>query len=133
MIDGLCLEPVYKIRDSVSGLWSTGGEDARFTKRGKVWTSRGALLAHLVQYLDRDYHSNRYPDNGSHYRFVNRIGNTWEVVEISENGTRVVLATEFVKVAPGWKDWLNKSKHPVETKVLRTCPECKGSGRVHDA
>lgn len=132
MIDDIYLEPVYKIRDSVTGLWSRGGESARFTKRGKVWTSRGHLLAHLVQYLKYDYHGAFYTPTGqSHRRFINHIGATWEVVEISEKGTTITLASEFVKQAPGWKKWLERSNNPVDAKVMKTCPECKGAGKIN--
>lgn len=37
------------------GLFSTGGMEPRFNKRGKVWTSIGALKNHLNQFRDSHY------------------------------------------------------------------------------
>lgn len=38
---------IFMIKDSQTGLFSTGGTTPRFTKRGKVWSSSGALKNHL--------------------------------------------------------------------------------------
>jgi hypothetical protein len=38
----------YKIRDTETGLFSSGGVWPRFTKFGKTWTTRGALKSHLT-------------------------------------------------------------------------------------
>lgn len=38
---------VYKIRKA-NGLFSSGGSEPRFTKKGKVWGSLGALKQHLA-------------------------------------------------------------------------------------
>jgi len=45
-------EGVYKIRRESDGLFSTGGTCPRFTKKGKVWTSMGALKGHLTLVSD---------------------------------------------------------------------------------
>lgn len=38
---------IYKIKRRRDGLFSTGGSSPTFTKKGKVWTSRGAVTSHL--------------------------------------------------------------------------------------
>lgn len=43
---------VYKIRRDSDGLFSTGGTVPNFTKKGKVWTSMGALKGHLTLVSD---------------------------------------------------------------------------------
>ncbi len=47
---------VYKIQDTKTGLFSTGGSCPSFTKNGKCWSSRGALKAHLTQYVNTNTH-----------------------------------------------------------------------------
>lgn len=47
---------VYRIRDTRSGLFAPGGlpgmhrKEIRWRKKGKVWTSYGAVKCHLQQY-----------------------------------------------------------------------------------
>ena len=55
----------YKIRDSRTRLFSTGGSRPSWVKHGKVWTKIGPLRAHLTMML-----RNRHSMDG------------WEVVEI---------------------------------------------------
>jgi len=38
----------YKIRDSKTGLYSSGGMRPQFNKKGKVWTNIGHVKAHLI-------------------------------------------------------------------------------------
>jgi len=38
---------IFKIKNTKTGLFSSGGMDPRFTKEGKTWTSRRALSLHL--------------------------------------------------------------------------------------
>lgn len=42
-------QKLYKIRDPATGLYSMGGVDPRWTKKGKVWTNIGHLKNHLRQ------------------------------------------------------------------------------------
>lgn len=46
------IKTVYKIRRKSDGLYSTGGMQPSFSKKGKVWNNRGALTNHfnLVTY-----------------------------------------------------------------------------------
>lgn len=60
----------YKIRDSETGLWSSGGTSPRFTKSGKAWACRGHLLNHLAQ----------HQANESYYTKAKHIPRSWEVV-----------------------------------------------------
>jgi hypothetical protein len=55
----------YKIRDSRTGLFSTGGSWPSWRKNGKVWTRLGTLRAHLTMMLRCE-----------------RSMDGWEVVEI---------------------------------------------------
>ncbi len=43
---------VYKIRRLSDGLYSKGGTTPHFSKKGKVWTSLGALNGHLTLVAD---------------------------------------------------------------------------------
>lgn len=40
-------EQFYKITDPETGLFSTGGSDPKWTKKGKIWRTLGALKNHL--------------------------------------------------------------------------------------
>jgi len=51
---------VYKIQDTKTGLFSTGGSEPRWTKNGKEWTSEGALKSHLTHWLDSNGRSSCY-------------------------------------------------------------------------
>ena len=39
----------FKIRRKSDGKFSSGGSEPTFTKRGKIWTTRGAVTLHLRQ------------------------------------------------------------------------------------
>lgn len=98
------LEPMYKIQDSSTGLWSNGGTSPYFTKRGKVWTSRGALLNHLVQFLERRYVA--YNQNEYVYKYINTLRDEWLVFDITNPLLIGIKATEFVKAAPSYDKWM---------------------------
>lgn len=38
---------IYKIKDKITGLYSMGGTIPYFNKRGKTWSSRGAVSNHI--------------------------------------------------------------------------------------
>jgi hypothetical protein len=44
---------IYKIRDA-NGLFSTGGMNPSFTKKGKAWTNVGHVKSHLHQVSKRE-------------------------------------------------------------------------------
>jgi hypothetical protein len=41
------MNKIYKILDTKTGLYSTGGTRIEFTKNGKAWTSTGNIKNHL--------------------------------------------------------------------------------------
>jgi len=45
---------VYKIRRKSDGLFSTGGENPSFNKKGKTWSARGHVISHLSQFGDKN-------------------------------------------------------------------------------
>ena len=62
----------YKIRDSETGLWSSGGYEPKFTTKGKAWSGTGPLLSHLHQFWRSKYY--RDPKTWE-------IPESWEVVK----------------------------------------------------
>lgn len=46
---------VYKIKDSETGLYSTGGTYPSWTKKGKTWSTLGHLKSSVTQYLKGNY------------------------------------------------------------------------------
>jgi len=42
----------FKIRRKSDGLFSTGGCDPTFSKRGKTWSSKNALMVHIALVRD---------------------------------------------------------------------------------
>lgn len=89
---------VYKIKNS-EGLFSTGGYNPNWTKRGKSWGSMSALKSHLRQFC-HDYKTDSNP-----YRFYrgwwNEIPKDWIVVELSEQGLREYSAKELYPKTTG--------------------------------
>lgn len=45
----------YKIRNRITGLYSTGGKFPDWTKKGKSWSSLGHIAAHLSQHVGKNY------------------------------------------------------------------------------
>lgn len=56
----------WVVRDLATGLFSRGGKNPRWSKRGKVWSNLGSLKTHI-----------RYHEK--YYGWVNPM---WEVVEL---------------------------------------------------
>ena len=46
---------IYKVRNKVTGKFSTGGISPSFTNKGKSWSSIGPLKTHLRQISSRNY------------------------------------------------------------------------------
>lgn len=69
---------IYKIQDSKTGLFSTGGVCPRFTKSGKIWSRLNFVMSHLTLVG----HCN--------------IPDTWNLVEYNFNGA--VTITQIVKL-----------------------------------
>lgn len=79
---------LYKIRNKNTGLFSKGGSHVRSTddprlvkfwwsKVGKTWSTRGALLNHLAQYVKLPYRSER----GTKLPEL-RIPEDWEIIQV---------------------------------------------------
>lgn len=82
---------VFKIKDSITGLFSTGGCDPSWTKRGKTWNGINHVKTHLRQFCDY-----KNTPTGTDWRVkVNNIPETWVVVELSVGGIREFSAKEL--------------------------------------
>jgi hypothetical protein len=62
-------ELIYKIEDTNTGLFSSGGVDPRWSKRGKTWNRRAQALASLRMYQRGIYGQ------------IREIPATWTIVE----------------------------------------------------
>lgn len=51
------VQVMFKIRNTKTGLFSTGGTSPNWTKKGKVWNSRGNAILSLLGY----WNGNRIP------------------------------------------------------------------------
>lgn len=72
---------VYKIKDTNTGLYSTGGSNPRWTKKGKTWSARNHVTCSLSQGFIRDSEYRR--------KYENNIPSSWVIVTIdSENGIK---------------------------------------------
>ncbi len=65
-------ELVYKIQDTATKLYSTGGYDPKWTRDGKSWKTMGQLKSSLKLYM-------RGPHAGGEARMIPA---TWTVVEL---------------------------------------------------
>jgi hypothetical protein len=65
------MDSIFKIRDTKTGLFSTGGYCPSWTKTGKAWTSKQQIDAHLKLYC-----RGQYPGEAK------KIPATWEIVEL---------------------------------------------------
>ena len=66
---------VFKIRDSKTGLFSTGGCEPRWTKTGKSWSTEGQVKSHLNLW-----------SSGGGYRH-DKVPESWEVLKFVFVGT----------------------------------------------
>lgn len=111
----------YKIKNTVTGLFSKGGSYNNGTslygwsKKGKVWTSEGALRNHLNLYVGREYVSNGYLS--SEKVFECKIPIEWEVIELwmdlesGESGFSTKGAIDFYMEGKGEASiWMKKNK-----------------------
>lgn len=79
----------YKIRHKTTGLFSMGGVEPRFTKRGKTWATMGHVKLHLngVRHYANEPKS---PLSAQAQEYLNSI----EIVEFSTTGETVVELTK---------------------------------------
>lgn len=59
---------IYRVRNTRTGLYSRGGLYVRWTKRGKIWTTKGALKNHFNRVL-----------RSNEYRTINVLPQEWVV------------------------------------------------------
>lgn len=57
----------FKIRDRMTGLYSTGGSNPKWNAKGKTWKDIGPLRAHLTQLM--------------HYYYFKGVPPVWDIVE----------------------------------------------------
>lgn len=94
---------IFKVKDTKTGLYSTGGYHPSWTKQGKSWESLGSVTSHLRLYA-RGYSWSR--KRGQNVQ--NQIPDTWVVVEIEvqESELSQKSALDFLKpkAKPAKKD-----------------------------
>lgn len=81
---------IYKIENQ-EGLFSTGTMNPRWTKKGKIWQSFGAVKLHLRQFCS----NYGWKDNKTVYFWQNNIPENWVVVEITNNNTERYSAKDL--------------------------------------
>lgn len=76
---------LYKILDTATGLYSSGGVDPKWTKVGKTWSVRSQVINSLNVYCDGTYRSGKRvpPDS-------------WVVQEYEVSKPRIFSAKELV-------------------------------------
>lgn len=89
---------IYKLRNKITGEFSTGGLSPVFNKKGKTWTNLGHVKNHINLILDEikaiagrcSWHSPTYVS--STVKFYEDYLSSIEIVEfaVSETETRVV-------------------------------------------
>lgn len=81
---------IFKIENK-EGAFSTGTMHPRWTKKGKIWQSFGAIKLHLRQFCS-NYH---WVENKTAYFWQNNIPEDWIVVEITNNNTERYSAKDL--------------------------------------
>ncbi len=87
---------VYKLRDTETGRYSSGGYNPTWTKRGKTWNNLGSIKNHIRTWC-----------NGS-YGTLRMAPDSWEIVEI-------IIKEEDASTWPV-NDYINEVKHRREIK-----------------
>lgn len=59
---------IFRIRRKTDGLYSTGGQNPKFTKKGKIWQGLGPLKNHLNLLLQEHMTSLRLKRDDKSYR-----------------------------------------------------------------
>lgn len=92
---------VYKIKDSLTGKFSTGGLSPKWTNRGKTWSQFNHVKAHLRQFISTG--RGVTINNVWMYQtgWWNNIPESWIVVELSSEGIKEYSAKELY---PGTKE-----------------------------
>jgi hypothetical protein len=80
------LETIFKIQDTDTKLYSTGGYSPKWTRDGKSWKTRAQLKSSLKLYM-----RGQYPGESK------AIPDTWTVVELKLVTVKRVRARELFK------------------------------------
>lgn len=81
---------IYKIENK-DGMFSTGTMHPRWTKKGKIWQSFGAVKRHLRQFCN----TSGIRDGEYKYFWQNNIPEHWVVLEITNNNVERYSAKEL--------------------------------------
>lgn len=73
---------IYKIRHNETGLFSTGGGNPDWTKRGKTWINRGGITSHLNLVKPSRWRHLPYP-------YVDATVIAFELIEIEDVDSHV--------------------------------------------
>lgn len=82
---------IYKIKDKDTGLYSTGGMEPSWTKRGKTWNQINFVKIHLRQFcsdrrVTKETMNKPVWEREWENKWANRIPLNWLVVELSTQG-----------------------------------------------
>jgi len=125
-------ETLYKIRRKDDGLFSTGGQDPRFTKNGKAWKI-GPMLNHLTmlrsQRLDSIEFKRGYSKpNPNAARMLARTADVYEDCEVVSFEVTVTSTTSVT-------DFKYKSGKTVgevaKIEEVEMLARCKNGGYAH--
>lgn len=99
---------VFKIKDSTTGLFSTGGCSPNWTKRGKTWSQINHIKTHLRQFCNTKIikQGKSFHDTVKDYiTLTNNIPETWIVIEMVATGSVAEV-----------KEYSAKDLYPLEFK-----------------
>lgn len=106
---------MYKIRNKNTGLFSRGGSEPEFNKKGKIWKTMGHLKAHLNQFITYGG-KNDSP-------FIEAKVKNWEVIELevveSSNilGDAILILEDKLKEAT--KEVQKEKEKSIKLKELK--------------
>lgn len=92
---------VYKIKDENTGLFSTGGIEPKWTKRGKTWSQLNHVKNHLRLFCsDSEWVTNTDQrelrwQGKLVKRWINNIPSNWIVIKLSESGIQELSAKQM--------------------------------------
>lgn len=106
---------IYSIMDSETGLFSKGGftpvlGNYGWSKKGKVWSSSGAIRSHLNLFVHQ-----KWLGSGKGYEYTLNIPEHWVVIRTFANPETGVLQQEEINA----KEFYLQSKDTVYAKALR--------------
>ena len=91
---------VYKIRNA-DGLYSKGGTDPSWTKRGKVWQNKQGLSSHLGYFCKNTKYNQA--TGKTEIGWWNNIPSDWTIEELSPEGLKEYPAREIRPETTGFR------------------------------